>query len=94
MIIIKSIPKRREIWLIDYNYKPKKGKERELEIESEIKKIRPSLIVSNDIQNEFDMKIIVVPLSSQELESIRPHELLISSATYCVLLLTILLILF
>jgi len=74
---INKIPKRGEIWLIDYNYKPKKDKERELEIENKIKKIRPSLIVSNDAQNEFDIEIIVVPLSSQELKTIRPHELLI-----------------
>jgi len=74
---IKKMPKRGEIWLVDYNYKPKKGKERELEIASKIKKIRPSLIVSNDAQNEFDIEIIVIPLSSQELENIRPHELLI-----------------
>ena len=74
---INKIPKRGEIWLVDYNYKPKKGKEKELEIASKIKKIRPSLIVSNDAQNEFDIEIIVIPLSSQELERIRPHELLI-----------------
>src|SRR5207244_9749670 len=74
---INKIPKRGEIWLIDYNYKPKKGKEKELEIASKIKKIRPSLIVSNDAQNEFDIEIIVIPLSSQELEKIRPHELFI-----------------
>ncbi|CAG8706873.1 2272_t:CDS:1 [Cetraspora pellucida] len=74
---IKKTPKRGEIWLVDYNYKPKKGKERELEIESYIKKIRPSVVVSNDAQNEYDEEIIVVPLSSQGLEIIRPHELLI-----------------
>jgi len=74
---VNKIPKRGEIWLVDYNYKPKQGKERELEIASKIKKIRPSLIVSNDAQNEFDLEIIVIPLSSQELERIRPHELLI-----------------
>ncbi len=74
---IKKFPKRGEIWLVDYNYKPKKGKEKELEIESLIKKIRPSLVVSNDAQNEFDLEIIVVPLSSQELEQIEPYELLI-----------------
>src|SRR3954468_19900482 len=74
---INKIPKRGEIWLVDYNYKPKKDKEKELEIASKIKKIRPSLIVSNDAQNEFDIEIIAVPLSSQELEIIRPHELLI-----------------
>jgi len=74
---INKIPKRGEIWLIDYNFKPKKGKERELEIESKIKKIRPSLIVSNDPQNEHDEEIIVAPLSSKELERIRSYELLI-----------------
>src|SRR3954451_8446377 len=74
---INKFPRRGEIWLIDYNYKPKKGKEKELEIASKIKKIRPSLIVSNDAQNEFDIEIIVIPLSSQELERIHPHELLI-----------------
>ena len=74
---VKKVPKRGEIWLVDYNYKPKQGKEKELEIASKIKKIRPSLIVSNDAQNEFDIEIIVIPLSSQGLEIIRPHELLI-----------------
>jgi mRNA-degrading endonuclease toxin of MazEF toxin-antitoxin module len=74
---INKIPKRGEIWLIDYNYKPKKGKEKELEIESKIKKIRPSLIVSNNPQNEHDKEIIVAPLSSKELEKIRSYELLI-----------------
>ena len=74
---IKKTPKRGEIWLVDYNYKVKKGKERELEIESYIKKIRPSAIVSNDAQNEYDEEIFAVPLSSQELEIIRPHELFI-----------------
>lgn len=86
--IIKKIPKRGEIWLVDYNYKVKQGREKELErslddfnksleIASKIKKIRPSLVVSNDIQNEYDEEIIVVPLSSQVLESIEPYELLI-----------------
>src|SRR5687768_12459315 len=74
---MQSIPYRGEIWLVDYNYKPKQGKEKKLEIESKIKKIRPSLVVSNNIQNEFDEEIIVVPLSSQELEIIRSYELLI-----------------
>jgi mRNA interferase MazF len=74
---VKKVPKRGEIWLVDYNYKPKQGKEKELEIASKIKKIRPSLVVSNDAQNEYDKEIIVVPLSSQELERIRSYELLI-----------------
>ena len=74
---IKKVPKRGEIWLVDYNYKPKKGKEKELEIESKIKKIRPSVVVSYNPQNEHDEEIIVAPLSSKELERIRSYELLI-----------------
>ena len=74
---VKKVPKRGEIWLVDYNYKPKQGKEKELEIENKIKKIRPSLVISNDAQNEYDEEIIVVPLSGQELEKIRSYELLI-----------------
>jgi len=34
-------------------------------------------VVSNNEQNEFDEEIIVVPLSSQELEKIRSYESLI-----------------
>jgi len=74
---VNKIPKRGEIWLIDYNFKPKKSKEKELETESKIKKIRPSLVVSNNPQNEFDVEIIVAPLSSKKLEIIEPYELFI-----------------
>lgn len=35
------------------------------------------MVISNDAQNEFDLEMVVVPLSSQGLEIIRPHELLI-----------------
>ncbi|KLL03105.1 MAG: PemK-like protein [Mycoplasmataceae bacterium CE_OT135] len=71
---IKKIPQRGEIWLVDYNYKVKKGKERELEIARYLKKIRPSLVVSNNSQNEFDEEIIVIPLSSKELSNIEPYQ--------------------
>lgn len=73
----KKTPKKGEIWLVDYNYKPEKGKVKELEIESKIKKIRPSVVVSNNSQNEFDIEMIVAPLSSKKLERIEPYELLI-----------------
>jgi len=75
--INKQIPRRGEIWLVDYNYKPKKGKEKDLEIKSYIKKVRPSLVISNNSQNEYDEEIIVVPLSSQELENIEPYQIFI-----------------
>src|SRR5947208_6207213 len=74
---VNKIPKRGEIWLVDYNFKPKKGKERVLKTESKIKKVRPSLVVSNNPQNEFDVEIIVVPLSSKKLEIIELYELFI-----------------
>jgi mRNA interferase MazF len=75
---VNKFPKKGEIWLINYNYKPNSDHQiQELETESLIKKIRPSLIVSNDIQNEFDREIIVVPLTSKELDKIRSYEILI-----------------
>src|SRR4051794_35362045 len=70
-------PKRGEIWLADYNYKVKKGKKRELEIESYIKKVRPSLVVSNNSQNEFDEEIIVVPFATKEVKIIEPYQILV-----------------
>ena len=76
--VVNKIPKRGEIWLIDYSFKPKKGKEKELETKSKIiNKIRPSLVISNNPQNECDVEIIVAPLSSKKLERIEPYELLI-----------------
>jgi len=35
------------------------------------------LVISNNTQNEYDEEIIVVPLSSQDLEEIEPFEVLI-----------------
>src|SRR5436189_82573 len=63
--------------LKEYLKKLKKEQERELEIASKIKKNRPSLIVSNDAQNEFDEEIIAVPSSRQELKRIRSYEIFI-----------------
>ena len=71
-----KFPQRGEIWVIDYNYKPRKGENGE-DIESRIKKFRPLLVISNNTQNEYDEEIIVVPLSSQDLEEIEPFEVLI-----------------
>ncbi|CAG8449698.1 9072_t:CDS:2 [Ambispora gerdemannii] len=67
---------KKEKLIADYK-STARSKEKELEIASLIKKIRPSLVISNNPQNEFDEEIIVVPLSSKELERIRSYELLI-----------------
>lgn len=56
-------PWRGEIHWVDYNYKTQRGRE--------IKKTRPSLVVSNDAQNEFDDQIIVAPLTTDEIKIIR-----------------------
>ncbi|WNE41586.1 MAG: Endoribonuclease MazF9 [Mycoplasmataceae bacterium] len=69
-----KFPKRGEIWLVNfsYNYNQNNLKELEFEIESNIKKIRPAVIVSNDLQNEFDRELFVVPITSQDLDYLDP----------------------
>ena len=59
----KNLPRRGEIHWVDYNYKTQRG--------GEIKKTRPSLVVSNDVQNELDDQIIVAPLTTEEVEMVR-----------------------
>ena len=67
LVFPQGFPQRGEIYLIDFNRR--KGKE--------IRKIRPALVISNDIQNEHDIFLTLAPLTSDELEIIRPFELLI-----------------
>ena len=49
-----------EIYLVYFN--PKKGKE--------VGKLRPALVISNNIQNEYDHHIIVAPLSDEDWENL------------------------
>jgi len=49
-----------EIYLVYFN--PKKGKE--------VGKLRPALVISNDIQNEYDHHIIVAPISDEDWENL------------------------
>ncbi len=58
---------RGDILLIEFD--PTKG--------SEIKKTRPAIVITNDIANQFSRIITVIPLTSQKLEKIYPHEVLI-----------------
>lgn len=58
--------KRGEIHMV--NFEPAKG--------SEIKKIRPAIIVSNDLCNKYSETITVVPLSSK-VDKVYPFELLL-----------------
>ncbi|MCE8163936.1 MAG: type II toxin-antitoxin system PemK/MazF family toxin [Candidatus Moeniiplasma glomeromycotorum] len=43
------------------------------------KPFRPCLIVSNNTQNEFDDKIVVVPITTDEIEKIRKFEVFIEN---------------
>ena len=48
-------------------------------IGSEIKKIRPVLIVSNDLSNQFSPLLTVIPLTSQ-IDKVYPAELVLMQA--------------
>jgi mRNA interferase MazF len=50
-----NYPKRGEIWWV--NFEPSVG--------TEIKKIRPALIISNDIANKYCKRITVLPMTSK-----------------------------
>lgn len=65
----QNSPRRGEIHWVDYNYKTQRGQE--------IKKTRPSLVVSNDAQNEFDKQIIVAPLSTEDIDQVEDFEVFI-----------------
>lgn len=47
---------------------------------SEIKKTRPAIVVTNNIANRYSPVIVIVPLTSQNLDKIRAFEVLITKA--------------
>lgn len=62
-------PKRGEIWLVNFNRKK----------EQEANKIRPCLIISNDVQNELDEKITVVTLTTEEVKNVLSFQVYIEN---------------
>ena len=64
-----KFPQRGQIWLVDFNRKSEK----------EINKIRPTLVVSNNIQNELDEQIIMAPLTSDETKEVADYEVFIKN---------------
>lgn len=64
-----KLPKRGEIWLVDFNRKQEK----------EENKIRPVLIISDDIQNEFDKWIVGIPMTTKDVENVRLVEVFIKN---------------
>ena len=62
-------PKRGDIWIT--NFDPTIG--------AEIKKKRPALIISNDINNQLASTVTVAAITSYKNEKVYPFEVLISS---------------
>ena len=48
-------------------------------IGSEIRKTRPCVVVSNDLANKFSPLITIVPVTTQRLEDIYLHEVMLTS---------------
>lgn len=63
-----NFPKRGEIWLVRF----KKSKETP-------KVFRPCMVVSDDIQNELNDLIAVVPISTEDVENIGSFEVFIQN---------------
>jgi mRNA-degrading endonuclease toxin of MazEF toxin-antitoxin module len=61
-------PYQGEIWLAKF----KKTKETP-------KTFRPCLVISNDIQNELDELIVVLPITTDNIENIEPFEVFIEN---------------
>ena len=45
------------------------------------KPFRPCLVISNNIQNEFDKSIVVAGLTTDDIENIEPFEIFIKNAS-------------
>lgn len=62
----KNIPKRGEIWLVEF---PPTKESR--------KPIRPCLVISNNIQNEYGKWVVIVSLTTKDIKNIEPFEVLV-----------------
>ena len=64
----QNIPHQGEIWLAEF---PPAKESR--------KPIRPVLIISDNIQNEYDEWITVVPITTEDIKNIEPFEVFIEN---------------
>jgi len=65
-----KVPQRGEIWLVKF-----------LKAKETPKPFRPVLVISNNIQNELDTKIVVVPITTEDIENIEPFEVFIKNTS-------------
>ena len=63
------LPKQGEIWLVKF---PPTKEDR--------KPIRPCLVISDNIQNQYGKWIVVIPLTTEDIENIEPFEVFIRNA--------------
>lgn len=64
---VRRLPKRREVWVADLRFSG-----------IEISKIRPVLIISSNIVNEFSPRVIIIPATSQTSMFLSPDRVFIS----------------
>ena len=64
----KVFPQEGDIWIIKFN-----------KLKEFSKPYRPCLVVSNDAQNEFDENIVVVGLTTDDIENIEPFEVFVKN---------------
>ena len=64
-----QFPLEGDIWIVKFD-----------KLKEFSKPFRPCLVVSNNTQNEFDDKVIVVPTTTSEVEQIRTFEVFIENS--------------
>lgn len=63
-----EFPKEGDIWLVKFD-----------KLKEFSKPYRPCLVVSNDIQNQFDKNVVIVGLSTDEMEIVRTFEVFVKN---------------
>ena len=66
----KEFPQEGDIWLVKFD-----------KLKEFSKPYRPCLVVSNDTQNQFDKNVVVVGLSTDEMEIVRTFEVFIENTS-------------
>lgn len=62
------LPKQGEIWLVEF---PPTLEDR--------KPIRPCWVISDNIQNQYGKWIVVIPLTTEDIENIEPFEIFVKN---------------
>ena len=66
---VLPLPKQGEIWLVEFP----------LTLEDR-KPIRPCLVISDNIQNQYGKWIVVIGLTTEDIDNIEPFEVLVKNA--------------